>query len=689
MGLFGPPNVEKMKAKRDVKGLIKALSYKKYQATAGLRESEGREVRQEAAWALAQLGDARAVGPLIATLKDNDSERNVLAEVAGGLVKIGVPAVEPLIAALKDGDANMHAWAARVLGKIGDARAVEPLIAALKDSEAHVRESAAKALEKMGWRPDQDETGAAYWVANQQWDKCAAIGAPAVVLLITALKDGDFCVRGAASALGQIGDARAVKPLIAALKCRDASTRSSAASALGQISDARAVKPLIAALKDSEAYVRESAAKALEKMGWRPGQDESGAVHWVVNHQWDKCVEIGAPAVAPLIAALKSSSHKVRGAAEGALVKIGTPAVELLIAALKDCDSSIRLSAERALGQIGDARAVEPLIAALKDSGEFVRKEAACALGRIGDARAVEPLVAVLKGSDYKDVRLEAACALGKIGDARAVEPLSAALKDSDKWLGKAAADALGKIGDARGVEPLIAALKDSADFVRRAAQGALEKMGWRPGEDESQDAQRVALECSPMMRDRWNSSREHSGTGVIMVAGHYNGCKLVASFDAETGDACAVEVQFKNAAVSKHLANEALAAWSSALSADSLVISDLLVQTGWRTGKPPGATYIVMAIRFPQHDTDTCCKLSTEWKDINPCVGEPLSDAGTPGTGDEAVLAAASKGNRIHAMKLYRDTHGASLEEAKRFVDGLPNEPRPPQVGGDEKQGS
>ncbi len=29
MGLFGPPNVEKMKAKRDVKGLIQALGYQK------------------------------------------------------------------------------------------------------------------------------------------------------------------------------------------------------------------------------------------------------------------------------------------------------------------------------------------------------------------------------------------------------------------------------------------------------------------------------------------------------------------------------------------------------------------------------------------------------------------------------------------------------------------------------------
>ena len=29
MGLFGPPNVEKLKAKSDIDGLIKALAYEK------------------------------------------------------------------------------------------------------------------------------------------------------------------------------------------------------------------------------------------------------------------------------------------------------------------------------------------------------------------------------------------------------------------------------------------------------------------------------------------------------------------------------------------------------------------------------------------------------------------------------------------------------------------------------------
>jgi HEAT repeat protein len=55
--------------------------------------------------------------------------------------------------------------------------------------------------------------------------------------------------------------------------------REAAAGALGQIGDARAVEPLIAVLKDSREHVRMAAADALDKIGWRPGQDESGAPH--------------------------------------------------------------------------------------------------------------------------------------------------------------------------------------------------------------------------------------------------------------------------------------------------------------------------------------------------------------------------------------------------------------------------
>lgn len=50
MPLFGPPDVQKMKAKRDVNGLIKALSTK-----------NSAQIRKEAAEGLGEIGDALAL----------------------------------------------------------------------------------------------------------------------------------------------------------------------------------------------------------------------------------------------------------------------------------------------------------------------------------------------------------------------------------------------------------------------------------------------------------------------------------------------------------------------------------------------------------------------------------------------------------------------------------------------------
>ena len=107
MGLFrGKPNVEKMEAKRDAKGLIKTLGYK---------TDSG--VRRTAALALGKIGEP-AVEPLIAALKDSDD--CVRREATEALGKIGEPAVEPLIAALKDSDDYVRREAAEALGKIGE-----------------------------------------------------------------------------------------------------------------------------------------------------------------------------------------------------------------------------------------------------------------------------------------------------------------------------------------------------------------------------------------------------------------------------------------------------------------------------------------------------------------------------------------------------------------------------------------
>ncbi|GAH55065.1 unnamed protein product [marine sediment metagenome] len=75
--------------------------------------------------------------------------------------------------------------------------------------------------------------------------------------------------RKAVRLLGEIGDPKAVEPLIIVLlKNQTSDVRVAAAQALGQIGDTRAVEPLIAILEDlaEETYVRENAIEALGKI---------------------------------------------------------------------------------------------------------------------------------------------------------------------------------------------------------------------------------------------------------------------------------------------------------------------------------------------------------------------------------------------------------------------------------------
>jgi len=184
--------------------------------------------------------------------------------------------------------------------------------------------------------------------------------------LIYALRGGDPDMRrsDAAKGLGELGDARAVPPLINALQ-RDGNVvvRDNSARALGKLGDKRAVEPLIAALKDKSPSVPIFAAEALGYLG-------------------------DARAVEPLLALLDSYYVDTRSTAINALGNIGdVRAVKPIISALQKADSQaesgVRWSAKTALVKIGKP-AVGELAEALDDSAVDVRAIIAQVLEEIG-----------------------------------------------------------------------------------------------------------------------------------------------------------------------------------------------------------------------------------------------------------------------------------------------------------------
>ena len=167
--LFGPPNVESLEAKKDVEGLIKALGYEKDD-----------KIRLAAASALGKVGDARAVEPLTAALKEKGSLWEAATWALGNM---GAPAVESLIALLEDLDNDVRLAAVIALGQTGDSRAVEPL------------------METLYWNLDDNVRAAAVM------------------------------------ALGHIGDPRAIERLTVALEDADDNVSDLAAQALAKIKD--------------------------------------------------------------------------------------------------------------------------------------------------------------------------------------------------------------------------------------------------------------------------------------------------------------------------------------------------------------------------------------------------------------------------------------------------------------------
>jgi HEAT repeat protein len=154
-------------------------------------------------------------------------------------------------------------------------------------------------------------------------------------------------------------------------------------------------------------------------------------------------------------------------------------AVPNLLQALHDPEKGVRNLAMQALVDLGTP-AVDPLLGLLSDHHWVIRYRGAEALGLIGDPRAVGPLVHLL--SDEKDhVRYMAAKGLGRIGGPEEIGSLIRALSDSNEFVRRSAATALGAVG--RGDEDARTALHQAAEkeiepAVRTAIAGAIKTVG-------------------------------------------------------------------------------------------------------------------------------------------------------------------------------------------------------------------
>jgi HEAT repeat protein len=360
------------------------------------------KLRQAAAEALGNLGDRAVIPELrravqdsddsvavravraLATLQAPDTAPSLVAflqhsgheavrvAVAGVLGDLGDRrAVGPLIDALaRDRSADVRSRAAKSLGKLGDPTAVQPLINALKKSGGEVRQWAAVALRQLG-EPARD-------ALMEELGKGHPPVRPLLVGVLDAFTDRDvvdlpilqhglgiFSVweKALRSRVGA-RDARIMPLLLAAAGDPSDRVRSAVAWALGELGGAAAVEPLIRLLDDTSWDVRMAATASVGGLGGQARDALSktlvtGAKPWARCHAAQALGRLGQVEAAPsLVDALKDKSRQVRIAAAEALGELrARAAVGDLIPALADPDAGVRNSAAAALRLIEGADA--------------------------------------------------------------------------------------------------------------------------------------------------------------------------------------------------------------------------------------------------------------------------------------------------------------------------------------------
>jgi len=228
-------------------------------------------VRQEAAFALGQVGSRRATQALVYAAREQ-KDRRVRARALEALGKIGDPEGRGVVTGhLTNPDPELSREAALACWRMSDSTAAPYLSTASKSKDPLTRAFAAYAMEKTP-RPqatlkalgalitDPDVTVRAYAARGLAKQK----DPQALGLLLDAVGDRNYRVRIAVvRALGTFADSAALPQVLGGLLDKEPTVRETAAAAAGQLRSRDAAPALRKGLVDSDPAVRLACARAL------------------------------------------------------------------------------------------------------------------------------------------------------------------------------------------------------------------------------------------------------------------------------------------------------------------------------------------------------------------------------------------------------------------------------------------
>lgn len=232
------------------------------------------KVRMYAVTALLSVGGPQAVESVLSRLtRENKELQGFMAE---SLLRYGRRSVDPVIQNLGSRDPKAREQAAFLLGGLGDARAVDGLVRALQDADPAVRRNAAFALGELSGAYAGTEWVAAALtrtladrveaVAEAARGALVRYGEDAVPALLEVCRGGEpRTMVVALHALREIGSPAAEEVMIDLLRHPQRAVRVGAAAGLVSSGSGRAVEPLLDALRDDD--LRWFAILALERVG--------------------------------------------------------------------------------------------------------------------------------------------------------------------------------------------------------------------------------------------------------------------------------------------------------------------------------------------------------------------------------------------------------------------------------------
>lgn len=468
--------LRKLKAKTAVEPLVKLLGH------------DNMDVRNEAAYALAEIQDASAVQPLIAAIDLATTAKGadrVNMRIAYALGELGDTSATPSLVKIIDGarDPLVRVAALKALGALKDPKAVPTLQKLVTDENApplltkHAVIAlgdlrSADAIPALVRAMVLERKGVSFFAESSF--ALFQVGAPAAEALSKILtgEDKEYVawaaeknrvpagyLSKAAIVLADLGEASAVPALVKLVTWEEPGgdmvqqyiVRKTAADALGRLRAPEGATAITAQLGVDEANVRESFALALAHMNAKTALPKLEAVAKDLKSSWSaRQAAITGLAMLGNLANKGAIEANIANEADGkamenCMKEPGNPA-EMPIMRKARCEKENEarptfLKAELARLTAGDACAQDAKCWAekLTDKEPKVRERAAYELGKIGDPSALDALETAAQDEDLH-TRRAAYIALDwftKIDGAKGAmkakyEPLKKQLKDED-----------------------------------------------------------------------------------------------------------------------------------------------------------------------------------------------------------------------------------------------------------------